>query len=102
MSSRFVANLDFQSLISVPVCAVSARFYKKGILYNVLLQHARRSGLEAMQTAKSTATVQGFVILATWSQPSVSYETDNAYLYAGIAIRSVIASSGLAVNSLLT
>ncbi|ETS74591.1 hypothetical protein PFICI_13075 [Pestalotiopsis fici W106-1] len=69
------------------VCAVAARFYNNGILYNVLLRHAREAGLEAMLSSKSTATVQGFVILATWSQPSVSYETDNAYLYAGIAIR---------------
>ena len=42
--------------------------------------------MEAMLTSKSTATVQGFVLLATWSQPSVTYETDTAYLYTGIAI----------------
>lgn len=66
---------------------VAARFYQHGLLYNVLLQQARKAGMEAMLTIRSTTTVQGFVILATWSQPSVSYETDNAYLYAGIAIR---------------
>lgn len=69
------------------ICAVSSRFYRGGILYNVLLQHARRVGLDEMLTSKSTATVQGFVILATWLQQSTTYETDNAYLYSGIAIR---------------
>lgn len=69
------------------VCAIAARYYQSGILYNSVIQHARRAGMEAMLSSKSTATVQGFILLATWSQPSASYETDNAYLYAGIALR---------------
>ncbi|KAI1613785.1 fungal-specific transcription factor domain-containing protein [Exophiala viscosa] len=69
------------------ICAVAARFSKNDLLYHVLLQHARKAGLDAMLTSKSTATVQGFIIIATWSQQSVSYEACNAYFYAGIAIR---------------
>ncbi|KAK4938191.1 hypothetical protein LTR10_021350 [Elasticomyces elasticus] len=69
------------------ICAVAARFSKNDLLCHVLLQHARKAGLDAMITSKSTATVQGFIIIATWTQQAVNYEACNAYFYAGIAIR---------------
>lgn len=46
-----------------------------------------------MFEAKTTYTVQGFLLLAYWSPPSTVFEMDNSWLYAGLAIRLQVSQS---------
>ncbi|ORY23822.1 hypothetical protein BCR39DRAFT_548649 [Naematelia encephala] len=69
------------------VCATASRYRQSDVLFRTLLAEAHREGMHAMFNAKSLCTVQGFLLLSWWNQPTASYEDDNTYLYAGIAFR---------------
>jgi len=35
---------------------------------------------------KSVEVIQGFLLLSTWSQPSLRYEEDRSWMYSGIGM----------------
>ncbi|KAK0543055.1 hypothetical protein OC846_003662 [Tilletia horrida] len=72
------------------VCCVASRYYthKRPDLYGKCLAEAKRCAFNIMHRGyKSVEIVQGFLLLAMWNQPSERYETDQTWLFSGVAMR---------------
>lgn len=70
------------------ICAVASKFYtKKPELYPKIMSAAHELGVGTLRSSyKSVEVIQGFLLLSTWSQPSLRYEEDRSWMYSGIGM----------------